>query len=206
VLTDMTLRTTLPVQRGIALVTAMIMLIVISIIAIAGAQLAIGSKRMASNQRDRDLALQAAEAALLDAEMDIQGVSAPAGRSALFSGTTLNVLPFVAGCNTGTSGAAAFQGLCDPILNGTPNWLSVDFAQTNGTARTVAYGTFTGRVFPTAANGLLPAALPRYIIEPIADTSPGANESTYVFRITAVGYGANAATRAMLQSYYRKGE
>jgi type IV pilus assembly protein PilX len=197
-----------PVPRGIALVTALIMLLVISVLAVAGARLAINSKRMASNQRDRDLALQAAEAALQDAEMDIQGVTAPTSRSALFSTTDLNVMPFVAGCNVGTAAGAAFQGLCDPILDGTPNWMTVNFAQTGAAARTVAYGTFTGRTFPTTPNGLLPAALPRYIIEPIQDRSPGASteRQQYLFRVTAVGFGANPATRVMLQSYYRKGE
>jgi type IV pilus assembly protein PilX len=92
------------------------------------------------------------------------------------------------------------------VLDGTPNWLAVDFSQTGATARSAAYGTFTGRVFPTATGGLLPAALPRYIIEPISDMSPGASEGTYIFRVTAVGFGANPATRVMLQSYYRKGE
>lgn len=205
-LADMTPRTALTSQRGLALITTLVMLLVISAIAIAGARLAIGSKRMASNQRDRDLALQAAEAALLDAEIDIQGVSAASGRSAVFSGAALNVLPFAAGCNTGTSGAAPFQGLCDAVIDGTPNWLAVDFTQTGAAARTVGYGTFTGRRFPTAQGGLLPAALPRYIIEPIPDTSPGASEGAYLFRVTAVGFGANPATQVMLQSYYRKGE
>ncbi|AEI78056.1 type IV pilus assembly protein PilX [Cupriavidus necator N-1] len=202
----MNARTARPNPRGIALITALVMLLIISVIAIAGARLAIGSKRMASNQRDRDLAQQAAEAALLDAEIDIQGVAAPTSRSAIFSGTTMNVLPFVAGCNTGVTGASPFQGLCDPVLDGTPNWLTVDFSQTGANARTTAYGTFTGRRFPTATGGLLPAALPRYIIEPINDMSPGASEGAYIFRVTAVGFGANPATRVMLQSYYRKGE
>lgn len=58
----MNTRTAQPNPRGIALITALVMLLIISVIAIAGARLAIGSKRMASNQRDRDLAQQAAEA------------------------------------------------------------------------------------------------------------------------------------------------
>ncbi|MGT2458911.1 pilus assembly PilX family protein [Cupriavidus basilensis] len=198
-------------QRGVALITALVMLLVLSIMAVAGARLAINSKRMASNQRDRDLAVQAAEMALQDAEMDIQGVVAVNSRSALFSGSNPNLLPFVAGCNTGTTPGTAFQGLCAAVDSGTPNWETVDFAQTGANARAVAYGTFTGRQFPTAPTGLLPAALPRYIIEPIQDTSPGASGSpdapvVYIFRVTAMGFGANTATRVMLQSYYRKAE
>lgn len=193
-------------RRGIALITALVMLLVISILAVAAARLAINSKKTASNQRDRDLAMQAAQAALEDAEADIQGASAATSRSTLFSGISLNVIPFVTGCNTGTSAAAPYQGLCDAIVDGTPNWLTVDFTQTDGNARTVGYGTFTGRKFPTAASGLLPAALPRYIIEPVQDTSAGGNGSTVVFRITAVGFGASTATRVMLQEYFQKGE
>ncbi len=196
-----------PPQRGIALVTALVMLLVISLMAVAAARLAINSKKMATNQRDRDIALQAAQAAIEDAEADIQGASAATSRSNLFSGANFNAMPFVPGCNIGNPGSATpYLGLCDAVVDGTPNWLTVDFTQAGGNARTVAYGTFTGRRLPTTADGLLPAALPRYIIEPVQDLSAGSDGSNRIFRITVVGFGASMATRVMLQSYYMKGE
>jgi type IV pilus assembly protein PilX len=66
-------------STGFALITALVMLLVITLLAIGGARLAIDSKRMSRNQRDTDIAFQAAEAALRDAEYDIQNASAGNG-------------------------------------------------------------------------------------------------------------------------------
>jgi type IV pilus assembly protein PilX len=51
--------------------------------------------------------------------------------------------------------------------------------------------------------GSFPAKLPRYIIEAVQDLEAGrkADEQTkYIFRITAIGFGANSDTQVVLQS------
>ena len=55
-------------QRGIVLVTGMLLLLLITLVVLAGSRSGRLQAVMSSNTRDRDLAFQAAEAALLDAE------------------------------------------------------------------------------------------------------------------------------------------
>lgn len=55
-------------QEGSALLVSLVMLLLISLIAVAGMQTTIMQERMSSNLADRELAFQAAEAALRDAE------------------------------------------------------------------------------------------------------------------------------------------
>lgn len=203
-----------PVQRratGFALITALVMLLVITILAIGGARLAIDSKRMSRNQRDTDIAFQAAEAALRDAEYDIQNASAGNGaatnsRSAIFDPTKTTGFPG-SGCNTGGPGTTTpYQGLCQPAPDGTTGvWNTVSWS-TSGTVQTVGFGDFTGRNFPTGT-GLLPAQKPRYIIEVLPDRTIGGNvqgPASFLYRITAVGWGPNKGAQVMLQSIYRK--
>ena len=75
------------------------------------------------------------------------------------------------------------------------------------TIPTVPYGSFTGRHLQTGG-GPLPAHPPRYLIELLADSAPGAGADRdglrYLYRITAMGFGARETTRVMLQSFYRK--
>lgn len=55
-------------QRGSALVVSLILLLVISMLAIGGMQGTVMQERMSANLHDRELAFQAAEAALLGAQ------------------------------------------------------------------------------------------------------------------------------------------
>lgn len=58
-------------QKGVTLVIALIFLAVLSLLGATAAQNSVLEERMAGNTRDRDLAFQAAEAALEDAEINI---------------------------------------------------------------------------------------------------------------------------------------
>jgi type IV pilus assembly protein PilX len=58
----------LPRERGASLVVALIFLVIMAMLGVTVAGVTGLEQRMASNTRDRDLALQAAEAALHDAE------------------------------------------------------------------------------------------------------------------------------------------
>jgi type IV pilus assembly protein PilX len=55
-------------QRGVALFLALVVLLIITVLGVSGLQTTTLEERMAANARDRDLAFQAAEAALIDAE------------------------------------------------------------------------------------------------------------------------------------------
>ena len=107
-------------QQGASLIMVMMILDIVSLLGISGAQIALMSERGARNDRDLQIAFQAAETALYDATNDIEGPST--SRSSLFKAG--NILPFVSDC--GTSGNSI--GLCRPADAGVkPVWLSIDF-------------------------------------------------------------------------------
>jgi type IV pilus assembly protein PilX len=193
-------------QQGIALIICLLMLIATLLLGISAAQIALQGEKASRNDRDRQIAFQAAEAALMDAEMDIENSPDPVRtRSALFSPEKTE--GFIDGC--ATEGSGKFFGLCLHALAGMPPvWLTVDFSDDqSSTARSVPYGRFTGQTFH-AGKGSLPARAPRYIVELMVYNKPGESADlsgkTYFYRVTAVGFGARESTRIVLQTFYRK--
>lgn len=185
-------------QSGVSLIMVMLILIVISLLGVGGAQISLMSERGARNDRDQLIAWQAAEAALIDAEVDIIGPAATSTRVAIFDGK--QAVPFVAGC--GNSGQSL--GLCSLPATGKPAWLTVDFEATGTSAATTALGAFTGKTFASGGIGIQPAKAPRYIIELIPDPMGNASDPTFVYRVTSMGFGPRADIQAMLQMVYRQ--
>jgi type IV pilus assembly protein PilX len=64
-------------QRGAALLIALLMLVVLLMLGIAAVRIGLQSEKISRNWRDRQIAWQAAEAALLDAEYDVRHSNAP---------------------------------------------------------------------------------------------------------------------------------
>jgi type IV pilus assembly protein PilX len=193
-------------QRGVSLVIALLMLIAVFLLGISATRIALQGEKASRNDRDRQIALQAAEAALMDAELDIENSpDITKTRSTLFSKNKVD--GFIDGCGAGEHNA--FLGLCAVAAESAPPvWLSVDFMDAmSATTRSVPYGKFTGQTFPTA-QGSLPAKLPRYIIELMVYNKPGeaadVSARTYFYRVTALGFGARDSTRVVLQTFYRK--
>jgi Tfp pilus assembly protein PilX len=191
--------------RGAALLVVLLMLVATWMLGISAARLSLVDGKALRNARDRELAFQAAEAGLTDAELDIAGSPDPMrSRSALFSNTS--AAGFAVGCAAGENNI--HLGLCADVVAGTPPaWLELDFLASGNDAHSVPYGKFTGRRMQTGA-GALPARLPRYIIESLPYNPPGASASlsglSYLYRITAIGFGPRESTRVVLQSFYRK--
>ena len=181
-------------QRGASLIMVMLILVVVSLLGVGGAQIAIMSERGARNDRDQQVAWQAAEAALIDAEIDM--IDPTLARSVLFNGKTQSA--FVAGC--GTSGTSV--GLCDLTVAGKPAWLTADFTAT-GSAATTQFGAFTGRFFAAGGVGIQPAKAPRYIFELVPDPIGDKADPSYLYRVTAMGFGPRADIQAVLQMLYR---
>lgn len=175
-------------ERGAALVTMLFLMLALLMMSLSATRAALANAKSARYERDRQVAHAAAEAALLDAERDIDGAAGPSSpRTAIF--TALDPDAFTARC----SGRAEKTGLCKATAAGTaPAWQVADLAGTAG----VEYGRFTGRTLPTGV-GTLPAVSPRYLIELLPGTQP-------LFRITALGVGADPATIVVLQSHYRR--
>lgn len=181
-------------QSGASLIVVLMILVIVSLIGGAASQIALMSERGARNDRDRQIAFQAAEAALLDAELDMK----TSIRSALFDGK--NAVAFLPGC--GTVGDS--RGLCDDsLIAGKPAWLAVNFEQTDNNAPTVAYGTFTARNFVAGSTGVRAALPPRYIIELIPDATGGGTQTKYLYRVTAMGFGPRPDIQVVLQMIFR---
>lgn len=189
-------------ERGASLIMVMIILMIISILGIAGMQISMMSERGARNDRDQQIAWEAAEAALLDAEQDIFGPAASSRRS-IFTPVT-DTQAFVNGC--GTSGNS--RGLCASVTSGRPAWLTAgfDFSNSSSGAPSTAYGTFTGHTFAAGSVGIQPVQSPRYVIEPIrdpADRDLGNPAPNFLYRVTAMGFGPRKDIQAVVQMIYR---
>ncbi|RBA23936.1 pilus assembly PilX family protein [Herminiimonas fonticola] len=195
-------------QNGMTLLATLLVLLVVLMLGIAGSQIAVQSEKSSRNDRDHQIAFQAAEAALLDAEMDIE--HAPDGgrsRSDLFSNTSAIGFPAAAGSPCGSGENNPYLGLCHHSeIGAAPIWQVVNFMDDAATtSSSVPYGRFTGQSFHTA-NGSLPSKLPRYIVELMPYKMSGGlvDAPSYFYRITAVGFGAKETTQVALQTVYRK--
>lgn len=176
-------------QGGIALLAALVLMLAVLMTGVASTRAALQGARAAAHERDRLLALHMADAALLDAERDIEGGAEPgsARANAIAAGSAD---AFVAGC----AGGRPYQGLCAHAAD--PGQLSDLLADDDGPA--LAFGGVTGAVMPGGEGGL-PLAAPRYLIELMPASADG-----QLYRIVARGVGSLPATHAALQAYYRK--
>jgi Tfp pilus assembly protein PilX len=180
-------------ERGFALVTALLLMLAVLMLAVSAARIALNAGKSARLERERHIALQAAEAALADAERDIAGGAEPASAraAALAAGSAA---AFAEGCGRTGDGLGLCRARAAPAP---PAWQAADLA---GDAA-VPYGRFTGAGMPTGS-GLLPARAPRYIIERLAP--PGSGTAAILYRITAIGFGSHESARVVLQSVYRR--
>ncbi len=185
-------------QAGASLIIVLMILVIVSILGVGGAQIVSMAERGSSNDRDMQLAWQASEAALLDAQLDIDG---PDGTSARKNGITDGTSAFVAGCGTDTD----VKGLCALSLTGKPAWLTVNMTDAT---RTAELGLYTTGSFASGTTGPQSIQKPRYVIEPIPD--PGATRdrsaapSTFLYRVTSMGFGPRKDIQAVTQMTYRK--
>lgn len=195
-------------QKGVSLIIVLLILVIVSILGAGGAQIAMMAERGSRNDRDMQVAWQAAEAALMDAEFDIHGRQGVPGSRQIIFKNMHDENSFVSGCGQ----EVMDRGLCTLNTTGLPAWLSVDFTATDNKARTAVFGEFTGRTFAASSGGasvgVQPAQAPRYIIEPIRDHVTDRNMGygsavNYVFRVTAMGFGPRPDIRAVSQIIYR---
>lgn len=189
-----------PWQSGVALFMVLVFLVMLTLLALAAMQGAALSERLARNALDHTLAMRAADAALRDAELDLRAVRSgglpcragtsgcrPAGERPIEGLGAAGLSYFNRDCAVGPSKGQCHRSESDYFT--VPVWR--DPALLTNAA---SYGQFT------AAPPLTDVAQqPRYLIEGFR------RSGGHMFRITAIGYGANPHTRVMLQSIYRFG-
>lgn len=184
-------------QSGFILFTAVVFMAVLTVIVVSLFNTTTSEEKMARNFRDSDLALQAAEAAIRDAEMRITGAY-------IWPYTPINLNSFTSDCA---------NGLCDST-NSIVRVDDLDFWASSGTGSNAAkIGAFTYGLNASDAYSVpgIPANAtigrdyqPRYMIELLctrlgSQTGASCNK---VFRITAQGRGRFPNTRVVLQEVF----
>lgn len=167
-------------QHGAVLIVSLLLLVVLTLLGVAGMRNTTLEEKMAGNSRDIQLAFNAAEAALRQAESYLQQASLPA---------------FVAYDGTNTGG----YYMPDTSIWKIVDWSDIDDGSGNGMV--LSAGT-------TALPGL--AAQPAvYIEEMPAVTSGGSLEAGValdygMYRITARAVGGSDTAVAILQATFRR--
>lgn len=188
-------------ERGVVLITVLIFLVALTLLALTSIRSSTIGERAARNNIDKLVATQAAEAALRDAQADIlwqtsEGLSCagdPVTKSASnplcrpdserpIIGSPINrSFNGDNSCTLGQCFVDASIGFSIPVWQDANQWK-------NG----VVYGKYTGApVIPGVSNQ------PLYLIEGFY-----LQGKWKVFRISAIGYGADQNTQVLLQSIF----
>lgn len=179
-------------QRGLSLITTLLFMVAALMLGVSVLSVNVMQERVIGNTKDRDLAFQAAEAALRDGEEDlVKKLDA----AAVFTPT----------CDV---------GLCTPpSRRAAPLSVSVDMVtgfKWDKPSQVRLYGQYTGASpFPGVVGQ------PRYVIEQLGPVGKAFGESetkgndpgqrdAVGYRITAQGTGAREETVVVLQSIYTK--
>ena len=174
-------------QRGLSLITALLFMVAALILGVSVIGINAMQERMIGNTKDRALAMQAAEAALRDAELDIV---------LKVNGTTA----FSDDCSLGLCTPPSQRGVPSPLqVHQQPGFSWADAAKVR------AYTQYTGvEPFPSVAQA------PVYVIEKLGSMGvpPGESEldagagARNGYRITARATGAREDTVVVLQSIF----
>jgi len=173
-------------QRGMALITAMLLLIIITILALSMFRSFGTQEHVAGNLREKERALHAAVAAQQYAEWWLLQPGNAAAGSTACGAQVLTVQPTVpAGqiCNLPLEAQIGFDQVLQPGL-----WSTRTEYQPAG--MTLAIGDATNPPF---------FALPAFYI---ADAGLAADAAGEAYQINAYGYGSAATTVAVIESFY----
>lgn len=199
-------------QSGAILVIALMFLVLLTIIGVSSISGVTLEEKMAGNLYQQNVAFQAAESALRDAEIDLEtGIG-----GACTPGVSVAIDPSLSqGClgsrdsmtiavNFASNCSAAFvDGVCRQPNPPAAGWQTEIVTPSawdwTSATKTVAYGTYTGAA---ALVGM--SRQPRYVIEYLQEKDDGTTTpATRYFRISARGWGANDNTNVTLQTVYR---
>jgi type IV pilus assembly protein PilX len=165
-------------QRGAALIVSLVILLLMTLIGIFAMRSSVMEEKMATNQRDRELARQAAEIALRDAENALASLTSEP----------------VATANGSDNDIRTYNAPDPDTSNANPWWMERD----------AAWWTANGVAATLPANV---GAAPRYIIEQLEFDTDSELEGTgeqsngkFYYRITARGTGGSALARVLLQT------
>lgn len=162
-------------ESGSALIIALVMLLLMTLIGVTAMQTTMMQERMAGNTRDRQLAFEAAEAALRAGEFYLSD-NAVVGP---FNGS---------------------NGLYQPVTTGAPRWSVVDW--TSGDVQTVVFSV-TGAQLAVNPAYIIEELAPSSDPEGSLDAGAPLPEVRQ-YRITARGWGGSDAAIVQLQTVFRR--
>lgn len=164
-------------QAGVALIVALIMVVIMSLLGLTGVRMIFQEEKMAAYSFDRTLTFQATEAALREAESSIDQVKPE---------------PLAGACGDFSSGIFNVRACPPPVAGAaTPRWLDDTFA---GWANSSAVGTGSLQVTPQYFVEYLGTGFP-------CGLDPSAPPVCKRYRITARA-GGNGRAEVMVQSLY----
>lgn len=172
-------------QRGAILIVSLLMLLVMTVIGVTAVSTTTLQEKMAGNNRQRQLAFQAASSALRDAETWLEtNITTVATFETTFSGTPAELYWLRA-----PNPPSPVRPVAMDIYDGS-NWAV-------GNSQLIASPVTSG------------LQQPRYIIEymgrsgepPLNYTDPDTRQ--YAFRVTAIGWGTDNTTTYIAQSTFR---
>jgi len=202
-------------ERGVTLLVTLLLLVAVLLLGASASTMALLGEQAARAERDRLIAFQAAEDALMDAERDIEsgratavipthpappapGVPAPTpsvpppGASA--PGVPAASVPAPGGPAASAPAPGAVAAVAGVPAPATPGWQRVDLTGDES----VEFGALSGALMETG-EGVQPFRRPRYFAERLERPSGG-----YYYRITVIGFGSRPEFEAVLQSTYRR--
>lgn len=202
-------------EGGFVLATALIFLVALTILGVSALGINSLEEKMLGFSRDRQLAFQAADAALRDAERYLMSSDFPGGAT-----------NFVADC-TGSNGKGLYQirtagkPIWAELENGATckddAWAGLSSAVNAASGLSFKYGALSGVGSFKLDSSRVVASQPRFIIEVISISSTSGTGSAggslvvgrgpaspmYVYRVSAVGFGQRLTSRVLLQAVYR---
>ncbi|KVW93428.1 pilus assembly PilX family protein [Thiobacillus denitrificans] len=162
-------------QAGVALITGLIFLVMLTLIAVTAMQSTTLEERMAGNSRSRDAAFQGAEAAVRAAEVVLSGASLPP-----FNGSTVGYYALL------DNGASA------DYWKSTHNWAAQSVAY-SGNLAGVKEARFVVEALPAGSGSGGDDSL---VAKPLSGGE--------VFRITTRGIGTDGTSSVILQTTFRR--
>jgi len=170
-------------SRGAALITALIILLVLTVLGVTAMRNTSLQENITGNLRDRDLALQAAESALTDAEYKL---SAAAVTNIPIPGGNLTI--------AGTTIGKVFQRGVLPAMNTTAHDSSVWNATNAIPVNTSLQGL--------SANPSYIVEFEQSVIDNLDPESRAKGRGNFYYRITARGVGNSPNSVVLLQEVY----
>lgn len=183
-------------QHGVALISAMLLLVIITILALSMFRSFPTQEKIAGNVREKERAFHAANSALQFAEWWLINNVATGD---IVCGTQANLLN--GNLNEGQICSNALYG-----LPGAPAGLVTDVKQVPWSVGGTLIGTqYTPIGMNLAGNAAVTANDSSYVLPPvyfIADLGPAGDSQGEVYQIDAYAYGGSTSTVAVVESVY----